>query len=340
MLSNLSAAARVSICQNYDLTVESAAPIGTGAMSTTMRLTTNRGLLFLKIYKPVQDRRTPAPPNLQRIVYAHAVQNFLYQEGFPVPRLLPNKNGETFSVYENLLDTGGVYALSEFIKGADYDIANSDQLCASGDMLGRLHRQLRQFQPQIRPAIPPMKTEIFMELRGRLSRLQPVVEKGIVSSPQIDSWIHEVDVLRDTVHDTPYELGWIIHGDYRAQNLKFGGNGIRAILDLDTACPASRLYDLGYALVFFPAVYQDTPLTVEQRSIFLRAYERVCPLSQIEKEMLSPHLQLAFLRGITLWLDLYYFAGMSERTRPWIQGYLQYAQSLFHSEFHQNSEAG
>ena len=331
MLSDLSAATRISICQNYDLTIEFAAPIGTGAMSTTMRLTTNRGLLFLKIYKSVREEDTPAPPDLQRIAFTHAIQNFLYQKGLPVPRLLPNRSGETFSVCDSLLDIGGVYALSEFVEGSDYDVANLDQLRASGDMLGRLHRQLRQFQPRIQPARPPIEAEIFVELHGRLSRLQPVVEEGVVPLLQIDAWIHEVDVLRDTVYDTQYEQEWIIHGDYRAQNLKFDGSGIRAILDLDTACPASRLYDLGYALVFFPAVYQDTPLTVDQRSIFLHAYERVCPLSNAEKEMLSTHLRLAFLRGITLWLDLYYFAGLSVRIRPWIQGYLQYAQSLFDS---------
>ena len=340
MLSDLSAATQISICQNYDLTITSAAPIGAGAMSTTMHLETNRGALFLKIYKSARDRRTLTPPNLQRVIFAHAVQNFLYQEGLPVPRLLPNKSGETFSVYESPLDIGEVYALSEFIEGSDYDVANLDQLRASGDMLGRLHRRLRQFQPQIQPATPPIETEIFIELHRRLSRLQPVVEKDIVPLTQIDSWIHEVDALRSTAHDTQYEQEWIIHGDYRAQNLKFDGSRIRAILDLDTACPASRLYDLGYAMVFFPAVYQDTPLTVDQRSIFLHAYERICPLSKAELEMLSTHLQLAFLRGITLWLDLYYFAGLSVRTRPWIRGYLQYAQSLFDSEFHQNPEAG
>ena len=332
MLSDLATAIQVSIRQNYNLTIESARPIGTGAMSTTMRLATNRGALFLKIYKPARNQRTPAQPDLQRIAFTHVVQNFLHQNGFPVPRLLPNSRGETFSVCDSLLETGEVYALSEFIEGSDYDVANLDQLRTSGEMLGRLHERLRQFQPQIQPAGASLETEIFIQLQERLSRLKPVVEKDPASPTQIDSWIHEVEVLRDSVgavHDTQYERGWLIHGDYRAQNLKFDGNGIRAILDLDTACPAPRLYDLGYALVFFPAVYQATPLTTDQQFIFLHAYESICPLSETEREMLPTHLRLAFLRGMTLWLDLYYFAGMSERTRPWIQGYLQHARSLF-----------
>ena len=332
MLSDLATAIQVSIRQNYDLTIKSATPIGTGAMSTTMRLATNRETLFLKIYKSARNQKTPAQPDLQRIAFAHTVQDFLYQEGFPVPRLLPNNSGETFSVYNSFLKTKEVYTLSEFIEGSDYDIANSEQLRTSGAMLGRLHQQLCQLQPQIQPAGPPLEMEIFIQLQERLSRLQPIVEGDLVSPTQINSWIHEVDVLKSSVgalHDTQYRQEWLIHGDYRAQNLKFDGGNIRAILDLDTACPASRLYDLGYALVFFPTVYQDIPLTSNQQSVFLRAYENICPLSEVEREMLPSHLRLAFLRGMTLWLDLCHFAGMSDRTRPWIQGYLQHAQFLF-----------
>ena len=331
MLAEFTTSIQVSIRQNYNLTIESAIPIGTGAMSTTMRLATNRGTLFLKIYKSARNQKSPAQPDLQQIAFTHTVQNFLYQEDFPVPRLLLNNSGETFSVCDQPPQTGEAYALSEFIEGSDYDIANSEHLRASGEMLGRLHQQLLQFQPKVQPAGPPLETETFIQLQERLSRLHPVVEKGPVSLAQIDSWIREVEVLKSSVgalYDPRYEQDWLIHGDYRAQNLKFDGMGIRAILDLDTACSAPRLYDLGYALMFFPAVYQDIPLTTNQQSAFLRAYESICPLSEAEREMLPTHLRLAFLRGMTLWLDLYYFAGMSDRTRPWIQGYLQHTQSL------------
>ena len=332
MLSDLAAATQASIRQHYNLTIESAIPIGTGAMSTTMRLATSRGTLFLKIYKSARNQRTSAQPDLERIAFTHAVQTFLHRENFPVPRLLPNNNGKTFSVCGNPLETGEVYALSEFIEGTDYNVANSEQLHVSGEMLGRFHQQLRQFQPQIQSAGPPLETEIFIQLQERLSRLQPVVQKDLVSPTQINSWIHEVEVLKNSVialRDTQAAQNWLIHGDYRAQNLKFDSTGVRAILDLDTACSAPRLYDLGYALIFFPSVYQDPPLTSNQRSIFLHAYESICPLSEVEREMFPSHLRIAFLRGITLWLDLYHFAGMSDRTRPWIEGYLQHTQSLF-----------
>ena len=121
----------------------------------------------------------------------------------------------------------------------------------------------------------------------------------------------------------PDEGDWIIHGDYRAQNLKFDAEGrVKAILDFDSARPANSAYDLAYALVFFPAVYQDSPLTSRQKSIFLEAYEAVCPLTKDERSALPAHLRLAYLRGMTLWLHLHDLGGMRERVRPWIEGYL------------------
>ncbi len=347
MSSYLSASIQQSILQNYGLTIEGATAIGTGAMSTTMRLMTHHGVLFLKNYKftrntpPLSPRgrkeiERSAPLNWrQRIAFTHAVQTFLRQAHFPIPCLLPNKTGETFSASGDQ-----VYAISEFVEGQDYEIAQpTDQLRAAGEMLGRLHQQLHGFQSPIEPPWQPIETEIAAQLKDRLARLRPVVDDSKihpVSKHQIDRWLEEVERLAKEWKNGRREGGktnnpqsairnpqWIIHGDYRAQNLKFDGERIRAILDLDTARPAERLFDLGYALVFFPAVYQDAPLTSEQQAIFLHAYENTCPLSEAERKLLPSHLKLAFLRGITLWLDLYYFAGMRERTDPWIQSYLR-----------------
>ncbi|MBI1928621.1 phosphotransferase [Candidatus Poribacteria bacterium] len=239
---------------------------------------------------------------------------------------MPNKTGETFSASGDQ-----VYALSEFVEGQNYEIAEpTDQLRAAGEMLGRLHQQLHGFQSPIEPPWQPIETELAVQLKDRLARLRPAIDDSKihpVSKHQIDRWLEEVEVLMDncqlSILNSDPSREWVIHGDYRAQNLKFAGKRIRAILDLDTARPAERLFDLGYALVFFPAVYQDVPLTSEQRAIFLHAYESTCPLSEAERKLLPSHLKLAFLRGITLWLDLYHFAGMRERTDPWIQSYLR-----------------
>lgn len=326
-LPGFSTSLQQSIHQNYGLNVTAAAPVGTGAMSTTMQLITDQGELFLKCYRPPSDSNPPSPTDLPRITFAHAVGDFLRKSDLPVPRLLLNRVGGTYTVVDDR-----IYAISEFVEGYDYDAAEPGAaLRAAGEVLGRFHQQLHGFQPPIEYQWRSMKEEIVERLRKRLERTRSVVSADRVhpvSQEQIDQWRQELEALAAAL-PVARDENWIIHGDYRAQNLKFYNDGhVNAILDLDTARPANRLFDLAYSLVFFPAVYQDTPLTPGQKSFFLHAYETVYPLSETERKLLPTHLRLAFLRGITLWLHLHDFGGMCEQTRPWIQGYLNNADAI------------
>ena len=327
MPSYFSTSLQKSLRENYSLNISVATPIGTGAMSHTMELITNQGRLFLKCYKPVPHQDS----DLQRIAFTHAVQCFLRRGDFPVPRLIPNKVGKTYTISGHQ-----IYAVSEFVEGCDYGEVNTmEGLRYAGRMLGIFHQQLYRFQecsPElIQPKWEPMEREIFAQLRDRLTRVKHLVrgdENSPISQYQIDQWLQELEGLEEqlSVGVTPQ---WIIHGDYRAQNLRFGCNNcIRAVLDLDTARPADRIFDLAYALIFFSAVYQNKPLTLRENSIFLRAYETICSLSEAERQGLVPHLRLAFLRGMILWLHLYHFGGMSKRIRPWLRGYLKYAKTI------------
>jgi Ser/Thr protein kinase RdoA (MazF antagonist) len=306
-----------SLYRRYNLVVKSATPVGTGAMNQTMKLVANQGVFFLKIY---QSRQTlDSGPDIEQIAFSHAVQQFVGRHGFPVPGLLLNRDGATYSVWDNC-----VYALSEFVEGRDYQPGNSGQLRAAGELLGRVHQRLQDFQPSTHLAWPPMETEVFRQLKRRLFRIQSVAcnDQSLLSCSQIEKWLDEVEALGQALPPTDNE-SWIIHGDYRAQNLKFDGDRICAILDFDAARPTNRLHDLSYALVFFPAVYQDAPPTTDQQSMFFQAYTRISPLTETERERLPVYLRLAFLRGLTLWLELAYFAGMRARLHPWIQAYLR-----------------
>ena len=330
MSSYISTALQQSLHQNYNIKISAATPIGTGAMSTTMKLTTAQGELFLKCYKP--DALCSTDNNVQRIAFTHAVQCFLSEQHLPVPRLLINNAGKTYTQSGEQ-----IYAVSEFIEGNNYDTTNpTEALHYAGEMLGRFHQQLRGFASSLmgstRKGQSPivcewqsMESEVFAQLGERLAGIRGAVVDSAnppLSSGTIELWLAELEPLENELGEVVNVQG-VIHGDYRAQNLKFDkGNRIRAILDLDTARPADRLFDLGYALVFFPAVYQDTPLTSNLQAVFLSAYEKIAPLSATERKLLPLHLRLAFLRGMTLWLHLHFFAGMSARTRPWIQGYL------------------
>ena len=249
------------------------------------------------------------------------MQDYLWERDFPIPRLLRNRDGDT------LTNEGSeIYAISEFVDGYNYDVAKPNgALKSAGEILGRIHDELRGFRPSVDFKWVPMHDEVINLLRLRLERIRTAASQTAgypVSESQIAEWKTEVERLAAEL-PVPDEGDWIIHGDYRAQNLKFHAEGkVKAILDLDTARPANRTFDLAYALVFFPAVYQNTPLAPHQKSVFLDAYEAVCPLTTSERKSLPAHLKLAFLRGMTLWLHLHDLGGMPDRVRPWIQGYL------------------
>ena len=323
----LSPQQEASIHQNYGLKVAAAIPIGTGAMSSTMLLHTDLGRLFLKRYQPTHSSNLNQSAEAPRIAFTQRVQDYLYKRDLPVPRLHQNRNSDTLTV-----EGDEIYAISKFVEGCDYDaVEPTGALQSAGETLGRMHNELRGFRPSVDFQWMPMHDEVIGSLRRRLERIRATAPKTgdyPVSESQIDEWKTEVERLAAELH-VPDGGDWIIHGDYRAQNLKFDAKGkVKAILDLDTARPADRTYDLAYALVFFPAVYQDTPLTPHQKSVFLDAYEAVCPLTASERNSLPAHLKLAYLRGMTLWLHLHDIGGMAERVRPWLQGYLNNEASL------------
>ena len=326
-MESLSPRQEASIHQNYGLKVAAATRIGTGAMSSTMALDTDRRRLFLKRYTPASDLNLNPPTDIARIAFTHTVQDCLWERDFPIPRLLRNRGGNTLTI-----ERSEIYAISEFVDGYDYDaVAPARALQSAGEILGRIHAELQEFQPSVDFKWGSMDDEIIDLLRQRLERIRATALKTSgypVSEKQIDAWMVEVERL-DAGLPVTDEGDWIIHGDYRAQNLKFDAEGkVKAILDLDTARPANRSFDLAYALIFFPAVYQHTPLTPRQKSVFLDAYEAVCPLSVSERTSLPVHLRLAYLRGMTLWLHLHDAGSMRERVRPWIEGFLSKADSL------------
>lgn len=296
-------------------------------MSSTVALNTDQGKLFLKRYKPAPDLNLNPSTHIPRIAFTHAVLEYLGKREFSIPRLLRNRGGDTLTV-----DGNEIYAISEFVEGFDFDAVQlTGALQSAGETLGQFHRELQGFRPSVDYQWAPMHDEVVNLLRQRLKRIRTAASETTgypVSESQIAEWMTEAERLAAEL-PVPDEADWIIHGDYRAQNLKFDPKGmVKAILDFDSARPAGRVTDLAYALVFFPAVYQDTPLTPNQKSVFLEAYETVCPLTPTERISLPAHLKLAYLRGMTLWLHLHDLGSMRERVRPWIRGFLNNEASL------------
>jgi len=119
-----------------------------------------------------------------------------------------------------------------------------------------------------------------------------------------------------------------IHGDYRAQNLLFMGDAVSAVLDLDFARPAQRLFDLAYALVFFQSVLAANPMGLLETAAFLMAYHDLAPLMEQEKAALPAFLKLAWLGGMILWLRIHFVDKASPNAASWIRAYWAHPEWL------------
>jgi Ser/Thr protein kinase RdoA (MazF antagonist) len=125
---------------------------------------------------------------------------------------------------------------------------------------------------------------------------------------------------RDALESLP---DCIVHGDFRAQNLIYKDQQIVAILDLDGVCRAPRIYDLAYAVVFFKAVVDPHPPSMEEIGEFLNGYHRAATLIDKERHCLPAAIGFSLLKGLSLWMDLAYVSRVNgDLAATWIDAYL------------------
>ncbi|MFQ6049150.1 MAG: phosphotransferase, partial [Phycisphaerae bacterium] len=102
-------------------------------------ITTDRGCFLLK-------RRARGKDNPIKVAFAHALQNYLFGKGFPLPRLIGTKRDNN-----SMLQLGGeIYELFEYVSGESYD-GSLEATYHAGRALAMYHKLLRDYQPRWTP---------------------------------------------------------------------------------------------------------------------------------------------------------------------------------------------
>ncbi|MCZ6635947.1 MAG: phosphotransferase [bacterium] len=292
-------ALKASVQGHYGLEVQ-VWNVRNGYMSTTVVLQSQHERYVLKVY-----RKEEVDP--KQIEFGLLLNDTYEQAGLPV--------ASRFSLCE---DERHFFVLWRHLEGRVFSPGALGELEAAGQMLGQIHMASPSVSGDL--VWPPMWDEVcdtLVLLWGKMDGMDAVAD-----------WIADFQIrlarLQEAIRTPDLETlpRAVIHGDYRAQNLLFREGQVVGILDLDTARGAPRLFDLAYALVFFQAVIAEAPLDLDERGCFLKGYNQKNKLSERERDLLPDFLELALMRGLTLWMQIAYLDRVNASMEGWFPPYL------------------
>lgn len=258
--------------------LESVQLVKEGLVDDNWIVGTGRARYFLKRHHP--DRSDP-----DRLRAQHALVGRLRTAGFPAPNILLTLRGDSLLILD-----GRAYELQDYIDGTAFDPQRPSHLEAAGSTLARYHALARGFAPPSLCTREPLYTPA--QLQRHLARL--CVAWQVEHDPRLAPVARQLRIEAEHLATRfagyaglPYR---VIHGDYWAGNLLFGGDSVVALVDYDKANWQPRLVELAEALVYFASarpghlqhlVYPGF-LQWEPFGCFLRAYATTAPLRKAE----------------------------------------------------------
>lgn len=288
------------VLSHYDLGVlESITDFPRGSSkSPKVGIVCERGKFLLK-------RRSTARAHPERVHLAHRVQNLLAAARFPLPRLIPTRDGTTTIV--QIRDH--LYELFEFIAGHPFE-QTVEETRAGGETLAWFH--------QITAPIPkvdelPLARGDYHDATGIRTGLCAI--GGSLKSH--DSFAgQEVELEQLTAHlladydkwcelanqrgatTGPYHL---IHADWHPGNLLFRQGKVIAVVDYDSLRLSRRIIDIANGALQFsilaggdPVSWPDHPDQDRYRA-FLTGYETRWPLTPQERACVPPLMAEALI---------------------------------------------
>ena len=281
------------LLSNYDLgTLRSIRPASHGLVNETIFVETSRGRYVV--------RRNQHKIGRASILLRHRLLTWLRARGFPAPRLIAARSGETALELD-----GRIFELCTFIDGDEFNPDRPAHLVGTGTLLARYHDAVVGF-----PSPPPSQGPRYapLSLHGLIER---VMQRDVMGDLiELLSWYdRRAADLQRLLPEHAYAAlpSLLIHGDMHRDNLIFRGDTVVALIDFDQVTIDARLVDLADALVDFavgrpPAdwypwgVYAG-PLDATSVRALLNGYTQTLPLSSAEREALPVLVEVVWLQG-------------------------------------------
>jgi homoserine kinase type II len=277
----------------YDLgTLRSVKPASHGVVNETAFAETSAGRYVV--------RRNQRKLGRAGLDLRHRLLNWLRLKGFPGPRLVPARDGESVVEVDSRL-----VEVFLFIDGDEFNPDRPAHLSGAGSVLGRYHSAVEEFPD---PPFPEGPRYTPASLMGLTERLMQRDLMGELTEPL--SWYdRRAAELRKLLPDSAYVAlpHVLIHGDLHRDNLIFRGDAVAALIDFDQITVDARIVDLADALVdlavgaappdWFPWGVYAGPLDTHRSHLLLEGYTTMVPLTRGERAALPVLVEVIWMQG-------------------------------------------
>ncbi len=277
--ANFSSEELVRVLSHYDVgIVHRVKPLTAGnRRAPKVIITADKGVFLLK-------RRPRGRDDLQRVAFAHAVQQHLASRFFPVTSLLPTADEHTTALsLEN-----HIYECFPFVTGTRYD-GSAEATREAGRQLAVFHKHLADFRAPGERS--PWCFHDSAMVRRHLKLIS--ADKRTETSRKMQAVAQELLLRYDKSSRHVNEVGFsswkrqVVHGDWHPGNLLYAGQKIVAVMDFDSIRAAPPATDLANGMLQFSIVADrpnpaDWPAHFDRDRIFqfLDGYREIIRLSQ------------------------------------------------------------
>lgn len=287
-----------------------------GIVSRTVGVRTARGEFVWKFYL--------AHSNPESIRYEHRLLTWLTRAGltFAVPAPVCNRDGET------LTHAGQDWsALFPRLSGRAPDRRDASQIEQVGAALGELHRVLREYPIEPRPAMfgygELAKHHARIPDPFQLAPAQLGLPERAPYADLLSWWRAELADLR-AFADGPYRRLplQVIHGDYDPAQTLFTAGRLSGVLDFEFALPDARAMDVATGLEFSIRI-REPEGALERARAFCRGYARYSQLGPDEISAIPNLMRLRDATAAIVWFGRALAEGGVEQQLGRIQGMQQ-----------------
>jgi homoserine kinase type II len=180
-------------------------------------------------------RRARGRDHPMKVTFAHSVQQYLAEQGFPLPRLVTTKDQDTMVIINER-----IYELFEFSEGDTFD-RSLEATFDAGRVLGLFHQLLEGFESDWEPSRRGFHDSSRVrnslnEIPSSIGKHDSVAGKETELLGTVTSLYDAYEAAAERVNNGKYHK-WpvqLVHADWHPGNMLFSDGRVEAVIDYDS----------------------------------------------------------------------------------------------------------